>query len=88
MSDEFWSNFRNLVGENSVKGREKRGKRGSYKQNFVKNNRVIFRMDDNEFNILENLCKKTGKSKSEVLREAIYSMDLDIKKIDEAFNDE
>ena len=86
MNDEFWSNFCNLVCENSVKTREKRGKRGSYKQDLVKNNRVIFRLSDKEYDILENLCKKTGKSRSEVLREAIHSMDLDIKKIDEAFN--
>ena len=86
MNDEFWSNFCNLIDENTVKDRKKRGKRGAYKPNSVKSNRVIFRMDDKELKILENLCEKTGKSRSEVVREAIHSMDLEINRIDRAFS--
>lgn len=63
------------------KPRKKRG-RPFADERVAKPYRVTFRMTRRENRMLDDLCRKTGMSMSDVIREALYAMDFDLRKFE------
>lgn len=49
--------------------------------------RATFRMTRRESLMLDDLCKKTGMNSSDVIREALYAMDFDLRRFSGVNND-
>ena len=65
------------------KPRKKRGRPFS-DERVAKPYRVTFRMTRRENRMLDDLCRKTGMSMSDVIREALYAMDFDLRRFEYA----
>lgn len=61
------------------KPRKKRG-RPHADERIARPIRVTFRMTKRESLMLDDLCMKTGMSMSDVVREALYAMDFDLRR--------
>lgn len=58
---------------------EKRG-RGRPKKDDAKSNTVLVRLDDVDYSVLQHFTNETGKSQSEIFREALRYYNYAMKK--------